>query len=340
MGIFGPNIEKLIDNDDVEGLLKLVTHRNPKHRLGALLALSRKRDESILAKLRPLTDDPDARVKTIATLKFGEIEDPKVLENLRSIIITGTQTEKIEALRVLGGRGQTDNAEISKILYLALNDKNQVVRIQSIRTMGAIKDRYSVKHLIDSLDEKKYQIRLEATKALGIIGAEACVEPLIGSLVDNHVEVRKAADAALRQIGTEKAMNAVTDAPFMLLVKKMTENESVRLETVINIGKLKIKEGAPLLQKSCMDEYKNIRLESLRAIGQLRDKSSVDTVVKLVEDPFYDVRLEAVHALEKIFHPTALRGIEKALKDSNKNVRQEATRAYNSLKTRLEKAEQ
>ncbi|HOS40680.1 MAG TPA: HEAT repeat domain-containing protein [Spirochaetota bacterium] len=338
MGLFGPNIEKLIDNDDVDGLLKLLGHRKPKIRLGALLALSRKRDEYVLSRLRPMIDDPDDRVKTIATLKFGEITDPKTLTNLRDIIITGSQTEKIEALRVLGGRGQTDNAEISKILYLALNDKNQVVRIQSIRTMGAIKDRYSIKHLIDCLDDKKFQIRLEATKALGAVGGEVCVDPLIGSLVDNHGEVRRAADAALRQVGTEKALNAVTDAPFMLLVKKMTENESVRLETVINIGRLKIKEGAPLLHKSCMDEYKNIRLESLRAVGQLRDKTAVDTVNKLVEDPFYDVRLEAVKTLEKLFHPGALRGIEKAMKDTNKNVRLEAIRAYNSLKTRLEKA--
>ncbi|HQL44655.1 MAG TPA: HEAT repeat domain-containing protein, partial [Spirochaetota bacterium] len=156
-------------------------------------------------------------------------------------------------------------------------------------------------------------------------------------LVDNHAEVRKAAHDALKKIGTDKALKAITDAPFMLLVKHMTEGGSQREETVKQIGQYKIKEAAPLLIKACNDEFKSVRATAARSIGILREKSAVNALTKLLNDPYYDVRLEAVRALEKIFDPQALKAIEKAMSDPNKNVRDEARVAYYSLKSRLEK---
>ncbi len=340
MGLFTPNLEKLIDNDDVDGLLKLVSHRKADIRLAALLTLSRKKDEKIIEKLKVLLKDPDPKVQAIATLKFGELGGTNIMGNLRSIIINGSQRDKIEALRLIASKGKSDNAEISKILYLALQDKRQIVQIEAIRTMGAVKDPYSDKHLIDKLEERNSHIRLEAVKSLGEIGTEPCVDPLIGSLIDNNYEVRKAAQDSLKKIGTEKALNAVSDAPFMLLVKRMTEGEAVRRETTIQIGIKRIREGIPLLQKACTDEFKNIRLEAVKALGLLRDRKAVHSMVRLLEDPYFDVRIEAIRALEKIFDHEALAGLEKAMnKDGNRVVRKEAQKAYYSLKVRLEKAE-
>lgn len=339
MGLFTPNIEKLIDNDDVEGLLKLIEHRKPEIRLRAFLALSRKKDEKVIEKLRTLLQDPDPKVQAVATLRFGEIEKSTVLSNVRRIILNGTQREKIEALRLIASKGKTDNPEISKILYLALQDKRQLVKIEAMRAMGAVKDIYSEKHLVEMLENKSSQIRAEAVKALGEIATETCVDPIIGSLIDNSQDVRRAAHDALKKIGTPKALNAIHDAPFMLLVKRMTENEAVRRETVIHIGSKRIREAVPLLQKACFDEYKNIRLEAVKALGLIREKSAVPTMIKLLDDPYYDVRLETVRALENIFDQNALEGIEKAMKhDKNRIVRQEAQKAYYSLKSRLDAA--
>ncbi|MCX7679820.1 MAG: HEAT repeat domain-containing protein [Spirochaetes bacterium] len=339
MGLFTPNIEKLIDNDDVDGLLKLIDHKKADIRLQAFLALSRKKDERIIEKLKTLLKDPDPKVQAVATLRFGELDKPTITSNIRRIIINGTQREKIEALRLIASKGKTDNPEISKILYLALQDKKPIVKIEAIRAIGATKDLYSEKHLIDLLEDKSSQIRTEAVKALGELATETCVDPIIGSLIDNHQDVRKAAHEALKKIGTPKALNAVHDAPFMLLVKRMTESESVRRETVIHIGAKRIREAVPLLQKACFDEYKNIRLEAVKSLGLIREKSAVPTMIKLLDDPFYDVRLETVRALEKIFDHSALFGIEKAMKtDKNRVVRAEAQKAYYSLKSRLDAA--
>ena len=154
MGLFKPNVERLAENNEIASLVKLLTYKKPDIRLQAFLALGRSRDEQVLAEMRKLLSDPDPKVRAIATLKFGELGEPGIIENLRIIVISGSQRDKIEALRILAGRGPTDDLEISKILYLALNDKKTLIRIEAIKTMGAIRDRHSIKHLVDSLEDR------------------------------------------------------------------------------------------------------------------------------------------------------------------------------------------
>lgn len=338
MGIFRPNIDRLVETNDTPALMKLLTHRKPDIRLQAFMALARSRDEAVIAQLKNLLNDRDPKVRAIATLKFGDLDEPGIIENIRAIIVTGATRDQIEALRILAGRGRTEDLEISRILYMALNDKKPLVRLEAVKTMGALKDGYSVVHLLDVLEDKSYQMRQQSARALGEIGDDSTIQPLIGALVDNHPEVRKEAQEALRKIGTEKALKAITDAPFMLLVKKMTEGEFTRRETLRQIGQKKIREAVPLLKKACRDEYKNVRLEAIRSLGILRDKSSVGILSKLLEDSYHDVRLETVKALERIFDPQALVALERAMKDQNHNVRDEARIGYNSLKSRIDRA--
>ena len=126
-----------------------------------------------------------------------------------------------------------------------------MVRLEAVKTMGAIRDLNSIKHLVEGLEDRAYQMRLQCARSLGEIGDESAIYPLIGALVDNHIEVRKAAQDALLRMGTDKAKAALNDAPFMLLVKRMTEGEFTRRETIRQMGQLKIREGVPLIKKAC-----------------------------------------------------------------------------------------
>ncbi len=107
MGIFSPNIDRLVEKNDTGALIRLLRHRKPEIRLQAFLALARARDEAVLGEIRKMLDDPDPRVRAVATLKFGELGQPGITENLRAIIISGSQRDKIEALRLLADRGAT-----------------------------------------------------------------------------------------------------------------------------------------------------------------------------------------------------------------------------------------
>ena len=73
MGLFTPNVDRLIERNDVDKLRQLTHHKKPEIRLSAFLALAKSKDEDILSELRNLLNDPNPRVRTIATLKFGEL---------------------------------------------------------------------------------------------------------------------------------------------------------------------------------------------------------------------------------------------------------------------------
>ncbi|MCP4133436.1 MAG: HEAT repeat domain-containing protein [bacterium] len=336
MGFFTPNVDKLAKEEDVAGLLEHIAHRKSEVRLQVLKALAKMIDrKEVRDKLRVLLYDPDTSVRTTAVSEFARLGEEGIFENLKPIIIKGSRADKLDALRILGYYGTKDDG-LSHILAQAINDKSQMVQVEAIKTMGALKDAFYIRDLVEKLGDKAYQVRLESARSLGKIGAEPAINSLISALVDNNGEVRKIARQALESIGTEKARSAFENAPFMLLVKRMNEGSTRRQETARHIGKHKIKEGLPLLLKTCHDEFKSVRIESLKAIGQLRDVAAVSSVVKLLDDPYFDTRIEVVKALEKLNDPGALSALEKAMEDTNTNVKNEAVKSYYSLKGRLE----
>ncbi|HSA14358.1 MAG TPA: HEAT repeat domain-containing protein [Spirochaetota bacterium] len=337
MGLFRPNIEKLEEEGKFNEIAKQLKNRNVEIRLKAFLTLIKKLNSTqdpMYAKLRAMMDDPDSGIRTIAVLKFAEMGEEGLFTKVHSIIIDGSPREKIDALRILAKTGKTESEAISNVLVLAMNDKKPLVELEAIKTMGILRDRLCIKHLVEKSQDNRHTIRIESIKSLGLIGGEEVVNPLIGALMDNNTAVRRAAREALESIDSEKAKKSLNDAPLMLLVKLMNESMSRRLETINYIGKQKRKDGIPLLQKACSDEYKNIRIEAIRSIGILRDRDSVPLITRMLNDPYFDVRLEAVKTLEKLGGEDAQIALEKALNDQNSNVRKEASRAFYALKAR------
>ena len=115
-----------------------------------------------------MKNDRDPRVRNAAILKLAEVGDEGIIDDLQSIMVDGTQNDKIDALRILAARGITDS-DASSIIALALNDKKGMVQLEAIRTLGALKDHTSLIHLEEKLHDTRHQIRLEAVKALGMM---------------------------------------------------------------------------------------------------------------------------------------------------------------------------
>ncbi len=342
ISFFRPNIEKYINDNNIPGLIKCTSNRNPDIRHKAFTTLygilkSDKSNTDILNALRKLKRDRDLRIRNMAILKLAEIKDEGMLEDLRLIMIEGSQNDKCDALRILAALGKTD-PEVSNLIVLALNDKKGIVQLEAIRTMGELRDKTAVVHLEEKLHDIRHQIRLEAVRALGMIDSDLAVDLMVGSLTDNRHEVRRAAREVLENIGTERAIKALNDAPLMMMVKRMNEGVSSKVDALIYIGKHRFKDALPLVHKATSDEYKNVRLEAVKALSGMRDKNSVTTLARMINDPYFDIRLEAVKALEKIADPASLRALEKAKEDMNKSVREEAKRAYYFVQTRLEES--
>jgi len=332
-----PNIEKIKNAGQTDKLVVLLKHRRAQTREDALNALfeTAGTDKDIIEKMRISLSDKNIKVRTRATLIFARMGDTGIFDNLNAIISKGSVNDQIEVLRVLPHYYSKEDENITQILALALKDKKPSVQIEAIKSIGEMEMETMAFYLMEFANHSVTRFRFETVYALGKVKNPIGVDILIGALTDSSPDVRKIAEESLKKIGTDRALGALRDAPFMLMVKNMNESVSKRLTTVINIGKQKKEFGIQLLHKACFDEYKNIRIEAIKSISFLRDTSSLPTLIELLSDKYYDVRIEAIRALTRFNSLTALNALKNAKNDPNTNVKLEAKKAYASLSSRM-----
>jgi len=341
MGFITPNIQKLIKENDVEGLLKCLTHKKADIRLKAVGALIPKAesDNAVMESLKKVLSDKEPKVRIGATIRLAQLGLKDIMEDMKYAVVNGTKSEKIDLLRALADAYKARDESVSNLLVMAINDKTALIQIEAMKTMGQMMDTTAVYHLSEMLHDRRHAMRIESVKALGLIATQPAIDLIIGSLMDKHPDVRKEAREALDNIGSDRAQKAINDAPFMLLVKRMNSSVAIKTDTIKHIAKQKITEGLPLLRKACSDEYKNVRIEAIRAIGLMKDKGSISVLARCGDDPYFDVRLETVKSLERLVTRESLLIVEKRIKDFNHNVREEAKSVYYHLLDRLEKLE-
>jgi HEAT repeat protein len=335
MAILTPFTGKTEKEKNIAELVKHLEHKNAGERYSAFVALARKDDlgNDINNKLKKMVNDPDPWVKTIASLYFAKKGDlSSISANLMEIMNKGSQSEKIELLQIIAGRGSTSDETVMQVIVAAMFDKKETIKIQGINAAAATKSEHLIPYLGQFLHEKHQKVRLHAAYALHCIGGEESVDYLIGFLIDKNREVQAAARSYLEAVKFEHAKKALHDADFMLLARAMNETEPVREKTAQKIGHERIREGLPLLHLACKDNFKRVRLEALRSIALFKNPTSVDVVEKLLDDKYYDVRIEAIHTLEKIGGKRALRAIKKALDDKHKEVRDTAQETILKMK--------
>lgn len=335
---FRPSVEKYAISGDKDKLFRLLKHRNYQVRIDSMMALFKlyEKNPESAEEMRFLLKDKNARVRNRAAMMFARFGDINVVDNLFEIITTGSLAEQIEVLRILPHYYRWDNDKITQILALALKDKKVPVQGEAIKTIGEMGIETMAFYLLEFVNHPSIRIRLDTVTALGLTGNPLGTDELIGALTDSNPEVRKAAEASLRKLGTDKALNALKDAPFMLMVKAMNEGVAKRQDTVINIGKQKRYLGLPLLHKACHDDYKNIRMEAIRSIGLLHDPSSLNVLIEMLNDKYFDIRIEAIKNIMKFRSPVALNALKMAMDDPNTNVKIEAKRGFAKLKSRLD----
>lgn len=328
MGIFTPNIEKLKKKKNIDALVLCMKHRKPVVRYRAFMALAHMPglSDEVIDRMKTRLYDSDAGVRTVATLKFVGLGEEIRAENLRELITGAARRDKIDLLRIIAGRGANIDDVILEAIVLALADRKPIVRLEAIKTAGAVQSPHLVANLAPFLRSQHALVRSELVLALGKIADERSVDYLIGFLADADPLVRQNARTCLESIDSPRVRLALNDSRFMGLVAGMNGREPDRRATARTIGVEGVREALPLLHNACGDKFKEVRAEAARSIAVFGDPLSVDFAARLLKDRFYDVRLEAVRALAKIGGDDALKAMETALRDKNKRIREETKR--------------
>ena len=334
MMLFTNNVQKLEKMNDVIGLMNCLDHKKADVRYSAFNALAgvSNPNDNIVKKLKEMTNDRSPRVKTIATLKFAGMGDKSVSHNFIDIIIDGSMEDKIDLLKIISQRGESNDEITLQVVMHGLRDKKESVKLQAIASAESIKSRHLIPYIAECLNEKHHKVRLCAANALFVTGGEDIVDYLIGLLADKHTDVVFAARRYLTKLNYTNAKKAATDVQFITLVNGMNDREPVRKLTVQKIGEESIREGLSLLHLGCRDTFREVRIEALKSISVFKSPSSVEFVEKLLTDRSQKVRLEAIHTLEKIGNAQAINALEWALDDKKAIVREAAHNAIARLK--------
>ncbi|MBN1531109.1 MAG: HEAT repeat domain-containing protein [Spirochaetes bacterium] len=338
MRFFTPGIRRLEKRGDIRGLLKCLAHRRSAVRYGAFVALAGMKGtgDEVLQRLREMVHDPDPWVKTLAVLKFAGLGDPSVSDSLREIITEGSRDARLDLLKIIAGRGPTEDGAIREVIVLALADRKEVVRLYAIVAAASTGDARLMPALAERLQEQHYEMRIQAARTLYAVGGDGSADYLMGLLADRHSSVQEEARSLLANIRIAYVQRALHDAEFLRLVRGMNDTEPARRETAQLIGGAAIREGLPLLHRACYDKYKGVRIEALRAMAAFRSPSSIEYAQRLLRDRFYDVRLEAVATLAQITDPRSIEALQGALDDRVLRVREAARRACERIRRDLQ----
>ena len=239
MGIFGPDIEQLEDDGDVDGLVRALDHRRAVIRLEAIEALDRLGDPRSLEPLFGVSDDRDWRVRVAALEAMSahrdkraisrlieRLEDPK--PRVRQAAVDGLRyfdDERIAEplIERLGDYDLTVARNTANILselketeavepMLELFERSKQVMDHSTSalvadSLGHLGDDRAMEPLIECLDREEGRIiRIGAALALGKLRAPAALDPLLKLLKDKDLFVCKAALGALQRMGDTPAI--------------------------------------------------------------------------------------------------------------------------------------
>jgi len=178
MGLFEPDIEKMKEERDVEGLIKA------------------------------LRDAKDARARSAAAEALAQVGDGRAIEPLAAALKdkdASVRRQVAEALGKIGGAGAI------KPLIAALKDPDHRARQNAVQAFGAIGDARAVKPLIAALTDPDRDVCGAAAWVLGRVGDATAVKPLISVLRDRNPIAREAAASVLVAIGGPGAERALIE---------------------------------------------------------------------------------------------------------------------------------
>lgn len=236
-GLFSPNVTKLREKKNVQGLALALDDKDPEVQYRAAEALGDIGDEkSVSPLITAMTRSEYSGVRWKAAEALSKIGDPAV-GSLITLLQYPDSDVRWQAGIVLGEIGNTDAIEP---LIVLMGDEDRYVRSRAAVALGLIGEP-AVFRLVRVLNDGPVRSRCGAAAALGLAKSPGAVEPLINALADPENEVRVEAAAALAAIGSPATGSLIR---FL----KYTGGER-RVEVVRALGQLHVSEAIePLLQ--------------------------------------------------------------------------------------------
>jgi HEAT repeat protein len=208
MPLFGPpNVSKLIEKRDINGLIKALLYKDPLARQEAAKALGEIGSTQAVAPLnKTIKEDNEEDVRSAAAEALGEIGDTRATEPLTDALTGSYKYDKAiyGALRKLG---EPAFQALIQIISLPASDRTMYRKMGVCSEIGTFKDARAIPPLIKALEDG-FEEAADGLRYLAFdhIKDKAAVKPLINASYSNINRMRKKAYEALGMIGDEEAV--------------------------------------------------------------------------------------------------------------------------------------
>ncbi|HNS25592.1 MAG TPA: HEAT repeat domain-containing protein [Methanobacteriaceae archaeon] len=304
MNSLEPDIDELIENGDVEGLIralydddyitrkeatfglkKVGDKRAVEHLINSLLYKNWHKDYTILTGVRENSAEA-----------LGMIGEESAIDALIQALEEDPDEEvRWKAVWVLGEIG---NIQVTEALIKALKDNDWTVRRHAANSLGMIGDEEAVPSIIKALNDRDWHVRKYAAVALGKMKDERAIPILLEALDDDDADVRWKAASSLVKMGE-------ISVPLVINVFK-TGSWRVRGRAAEILGKIGDERAVPVLIDSLshgksLEKHRHVRGKAAEALGNIGDKVALDILLKTFhEDEYKYVQDKAEEAINKI----------------------------------------
>ena len=270
MPLFGPpNIEKLKDKRDVNGLIKALNHPLINH---------------------------TCYLNLEAAKALGELGDALAVEPLLVILQRSDFDVMREAAAI--ALGQLGDAQAVKPLIRATKDTYPKVRKAAAQALGKIGDPQAAEALLKALSDAFPEVREQAMQAIRALGDVHAIKPLAalyGDPIKYDRDLREAADRVVQEIASSGKPGAVET-----LISVVQEYDGGARSLA---GRVLVKLGGVAIEPLCSllsSPNRAVRVAAVQALGKIGGVQAVKPLSIALLDGEYEVYAAALEALAQM----------------------------------------
>ncbi|MDO9539196.1 MAG: HEAT repeat domain-containing protein [Methanocalculus sp.] len=283
--IFRPNIEKLKERRDIDGLIKACETPEEEIRKDAVSALMELMPTA-LPHLITAAVDRDEKRRSCAALALHQIGAPAV-SPVVTLLLNEEGRKSEYAAAALASIGKPSVVPLIKCLSDIGEEKSDLI-VATLVHIG--KDAAPL--LREGLFCPSYRSRRASAQALDIMREAPLTE-------------REAA-ARLIALGRWKELPRFKHEAVPILIDLLSDEYYVpRVNAARALGQLGDDAAIPHLHAIFSDPDGNVRTAAAEALGTIGDARAIPILVSALEDEYYSVRMEAAGSLDRLdWHPT------------------------------------
>ncbi|MEZ6067633.1 MAG: HEAT repeat domain-containing protein [Planctomycetaceae bacterium] len=307
-------------------LAGVLTDHDETVRLSAVRSILRTPDPRFAPALLPLLNDPADEVRLAAIEALGECGERSCVDALRPFVDDPDDQIAMVACEALGRLG--DEASVSLLIDRLeaageIPDQQPLV-LRLIDALRRIGDERASLPLVNISLHPSHRVRVRAAEAMGRL-KDPAIRPALEEMLrcDLMDEVKAAAARALGEVGDAESAPA-------LLRYGLADSSSVRVQTLIALGRLKPAGLAAQIEPFAQDRAPQVRYQIATLLGELGDQLAVPTLDELAFDEDDMVQRAARKSLATL-------GVERTDADFDKLARKRgkksSSRSFSQLST-------